>query len=169
MEYTIVGKIINTHGIKGEVKVFPLTNDIKRFDFLDYAYIGEEKTLIYLEKAKYHKNFAILKFKGYEDINDIEKFKNNFIYVDENEKIVLPDNHFFIYELIDSKVYDMEMNLIGSLIDIIQSSSNDVYVIRDKENKKEYLIPGVKEFVKEIDVEKKKIMIDPIEGMIEWK
>ncbi|HZK33428.1 MAG TPA: ribosome maturation factor RimM [Tissierellaceae bacterium] len=167
MEYTIVGKIINTHGIKGEIKVFPLTNDIKRFDFLDYAYIGEEKILVYLEKVKYHKNLAILKFKGYVDINDVEMFKDDFIYVDEQEKIVLPENHFFIYELINSQVFDKEMNLIGLLIDVIQGSSNDVYVIKDKENKKEYLIPGVKEFVKKIDVKNKEIIIDPIEGMIE--
>lgn len=169
MEYIIIGKIINTHGIKGEVKVFPLTDDIKRFDFLNYAYIGEGKTKVCLEKVKYHKNLAILKFKEYNNINDIEKLKNSFIYVDEQERIILPENHFFIYELINSQVFDKEMNLIGLLTDIIQGSSNDVYVVQDKVNDKEYLIPAVKEFVINVDIENKKIVIDPIEGMIEWE
>lgn len=167
MEYTIVGKIISTHGIKGEVKVFPLTNNIQRFDFLNYAYIGEEKVMASLEKVKYHKNLAILKFKEYNDINEIEKFKDDFIYVDEKEKIVLPENHFFIYELINSQVFDKDMNLIGLLTDVIQGSSNDVYVIKDKKVNKEYMIPGVKEFVIKVDVKNKEIIIDPIEGMIE--
>lgn len=169
MEYTIVGKIISTHGIKGEVKVFPLTNNIQRFDFLNYAYIGEEKVMASLEKVKYHKNLAILKFKEYNDINEIEKFKDDFIYVDEKEKIVLPENHFFIYELINSQVFDKDMNLIGLLTDVIQGSSNDVYVIKDKKVNKEYMIPGVKEFVIKVDVKNKEIIIDPIEGMIEWE
>lgn len=169
MEYTIIGKIINTHGIKGEVKVFPLTSDIERFDFLDYAYIGEEKTEISLEKVKYHKNLAILKFNEYNDINDVEKFKDEFLYVDEEERISLPENHFFIYDLINSQVFDKDMNLIGTLVDIIQSSSNDVYVVKDKESNKEYLIPGVKQFILKIDTKNKEIVIDPIEGMIEWK
>lgn len=166
MEYTIIGKIINTHGIKGEVKVFPLTNDIERFDTLSYAYIGEEKLEISLEGVKYHKNLAILKFNEYNDINEVEKFKDEFIYVDEKERIVLAENQFFIHQLIDSQVFDKNMNLIGTLIDIIQSSSNDVYVVKDKENNKEHLIPAVRQFVLKIDTENKEIIIDPIEGMI---
>ena len=167
MEYITVGKIIGSHGIKGQVKIFPLTNDSKRFDFLNYAYIGEERILVHLENVKYHKNFAILKFKEYDNINDIEKFKNNFMYVDEKEKIVLEEDHFFIYELINSQVFDKEMNLIGLLIDVIQGASNDVYVIQDNKNEKEYMIPAVKEFITKVDIKNKEIIIDPIEGMIE--
>lgn len=167
MEYIGIGKIINTHGIKGEIKVFPLTNNIKRFDFLNYAYIGEEKTLVYLENVKYHKNFAILKFKEYNTINDVEKYKNDFIYVDEKEKIILSEDHFFIYELINSQVFDIEKNLIGLLTDVIQGSRNDIFVIKDHKKEKEYLIPGVKEFVTKVDIKNKEIIIDPIEGMIE--
>lgn len=167
MEHIVVGKIINTHGIRGEVKVFPLTDDVKRFDLLNYAYIGEEKIKVHLESVKYYKNLAILKFEEYSNINEIEKFKNELIYIDEKERIVLPENHFFIYELINSKVFDTEMNLIGILTDIIQNASNDVYVIKDDKVKKEYLIPAVKKFIIEVDIKNKKIIIDPIEGMIE--
>ena len=165
--YTIVGKITNTHGIKGELKVFPLTDDIERFDYLKRAFIGEEKIKVNLEKARYHKNLAIIKFKEYNDINEVMKFKDDYIYVDDEEKVVLPKGHFFIYDLIGSQVFDMSSNLIGNLINVLKGPSNDIYVVKDKEKDKEYLIPAVKEFVIEVNIQDKKIKINPIEGMIE--
>ena len=165
--YTIVGKITNTHGIKGELKIFPLTDDMERFDYLKKAYIGEGKIKVNLDRVRYHKNLAIIKFKEYDDINEVEKFKDNYIYVDDEEKVILPENHFFIYDLIDSQVFDMESKLIGSLIDVLKGPSNDVYVVKDMEKNKEYLIPAVKEFIFEVNLRDKKIVINPIEGMIE--
>lgn len=167
MDYIIVGQIINTHGIKGEVKVYPLTDDIDRFDFLKSVFIGEKKAKVNIETVKYHKNIVILKFEEYNDINEIINLKNSFIYIDESQRIKLPKNHFFIYEILNSEVFDSNMDLIGTLVDIIQTSSNDVYIIKASKSKKEYLIPAVKEFIKEIDVENKKIYIDPIEGMLD--
>lgn len=167
MEYTIVGKIISSHGIKGEVKIYPLTDNLNRFDYLKTAYIGDKKIKVKLEKVKYHKNLAILKFKEFNDINEIIPFKDNFIYVDEAEKVVLPENHFFIYDLVGSKVFDTKLKLIGILSDVIQGPSNDIYVIKDMEKDKEYLIPAVKQFIVDVDIDNKKIVIDPIEGMIE--
>ena len=167
MEYTIVGKIISSHGIKGEVKIYPLTDNLNRFDYLKTAYIGDKKINVKLEKVKYHKNLAILKFKEFNDINEIIPFKDNFIYVDEAEKVVLPENHFFIYDLVGSKVFDTKSQLIGILSDVIQGPSNDIYIIKDMEKDKEYLIPAVKQFIVDVDIDNKKIVIDPIEGMIE--
>lgn len=169
MEYTIVGELINTHGIRGEVKIYPLTNDIGRFSYLQSAYIGEEKVSVSIENVKYHKNMVILKFKEYDDINQILKFKNQYLYVDDKNKVELPDNHFFISDLIGCKVYDMENTFIGEIIDVLQGYSNDVYVIKDKDRSKEYLIPAVKAFIKEVNIDEKIISIDPLEGMIEWK
>lgn len=168
-DYTIVGKITNTHGIKGELKVFPLTDNIERFDHLKKAYIGEEKIQVNLQGVKYHKNLAIIKFREYTDINEVLKFKDDFIYVDDDEKVSLPENHFFIYDLIDSQVFDMDSNLIGTLADVIKGPSNDVYVVKNMEKDKEYLIPAVKQFVIQVDIQEKKVIIDPIEGMIEWE
>jgi 16S rRNA processing protein RimM len=167
MEYTIIGKITNTHGIKGEVKVYPLTDDIKRFDLLEKAYIGDGKIQVQVQNVKYHKNLVILKFKEYSNINEIKGFKDYFIYVDEEGRIDLPEDHFFIYEILNSKVFDKDMNLIGTLTDVIQGPSNDVYVIKDEDSSKEYLIPAVKQFIKKVDIEDKIIVIDPIEGMLE--
>ena len=165
MDYISIGKITNTHGIKGELKVYPLTDDIKRFDILERAYIGEEKIPVNVESVKYHKNLAILKFKEYNNINEVLDFKDYYIYVDKDGRVELPEGHFFIYEILDSQVFDLEENLIGYLRDVIQGPANDIYLIKDGE--KEYLIPAVGEFIKKIDLEKKRIYIQPIEGMIE--
>lgn len=165
MDYTIVGKIINTHGIQGEVKVYPLTDDVSRFSILKTAYIGEDKLKVKVSGVKYHKGLAILKFKEFNNINEIQKFKDTYIYVDDENRIKLPENHYFIYELIDCKVYDLESNFIGVVVDIIQAASNDIYVVQN--NTKEFLIPAVKEFIKDVNIDEKKIIIDPIEGMIE--
>ena len=168
MNYTIVGKIINSHGIRGEVKVYPFTNDIIRFDFLKLAYIGESKILVNIESVKYHKGIVILKFKEYNDINDILKYKDSYIFVDDENRIILPKNHYFIYDLIGCNVVDTKGNSIGILKDVLQEYSNDVYVIKDKNESNEYFISAVKKFIKDINIKEKLIIIDPIEGLIEW-
>lgn len=167
MDYTIIGKIISTHGIKGEVKVYPMTDNLNRFDYLKTAYLGEKKIKVELERVKYHKNLAILKFKEFNDINEIISFKDSFIYVDEEGKIVLPKGHFFIYDLLESQVFDTKSNLIGTLVDVLQGASNDIYVVKASDKNKEYLIPAVKQFVIDVNPANKRIVIDPIEGMIE--
>jgi len=167
MDYTIVGKIINTHGIKGEVKVYPLTDDIERFSDLEKVYIGDSKKKFHINRVRYHKGFPIIGFREIQDINEVLPYRDEYIYVDQEDRIVLPEDHYFIHDLIDCSVYDMDNNLIGILKDVIQYTANDVYVVKDEANRKEYLIPAVKEFVKEVDIENKRIYIDPIEGMIE--
>jgi 16S rRNA processing protein RimM len=151
MEYTIVGKIINTHGIKGEVKVYPLTDEIERFSYLGKAYIGDLKEKTKIKTVRYHKGFPIIAFEGFDDINEILRF----------------ENQYFIYDLIDCEVFDMEKKKIGYIYDVLQNISNDVYVVKDDLNNKEYLIPAIKEFIRHVDIDNKVIMIDPIEGMIE--
>lgn len=167
MDYTKVGKIISTHGIKGEVKIFPLTDNLDRFDFLKITYIGENKLKVHVESVKYQKNLAIIKFKEYNDINEVLTFKDCFLYVDEMGRVTLPENHFFIYDLVNCQVYDTSSNLIGTLVDVLQGPGNDVYIIKDNEKNKEYLIPAVKQFVISVDIPNKKIIVDPIEGMVE--
>ena len=150
MDYTVVGKIINTHGVKGEVKVFPLTDDMERFSYLKKAYIGEDKLEVNLQNVKYHKGFVIIKFKEFDNINQTTCFIDDFIH-----------------DLMDCKVFDISGKKIGVIKDILQTGSNDVYVVDDNINNKEYLIPAVKAFVREVNIVDKKIIIDPIEGMIE--
>ncbi len=167
MDYTQVGKIINTHGIKGEVKVYPLTDDKNRFSKLKTAYLGDNKIKVEIERVKYHKDFVIIKFKEFNDINDILCYKENYIYVDEKERVRLPRDHFFIFDIVGCEVFNKDGEKIGIVTEVLQSASNDVYVIKDAKRNKEYMIPAVKEFFTSIDIDNKKISIDPIEGMIE--
>lgn len=169
MEYTIVGKIINTHGIKGQVKVEPITSDIDRFSHLEKAYIGDKKLEVKLQSVRYHKGFVILKFDNYDDINLVLSFKNQFIYVNDEDRIILPEKHYFLHDLMGCNVVDTAGNKLGHIIDIMQSASNDIYVLKDNMNNKEYLIPAVNEFIKDVNIQKRIVTIDPIEGMIEWK
>ncbi|SHD76992.1 ribosome maturation factor RimM [Schnuerera ultunensis] len=167
MDYIKVGWIMNTHGIKGELKVYPLTDDINRFSRLETAYLGEDKLKVEIEEVKYNKGLAILKFKEFNDINEVLSFKENYIFIDEEDKMDLPNGHYYIFEIIDCIVFDTKGEEVGTVVDVIQSASNDIYVVKNFEKDKEYLIPAVKEFFVNIDIPKKKIIIDPIKGMIE--
>ncbi len=169
MDFIQVGKITNTHGIKWEIKVYPLTDDIRRLEKLKNLYIGDKKIKVTVEKIWYQKNLVILKFKEYDNINEVEVYKNEYLYIDEKDKIVLPDDTYFIFDIIGCKVIDISNNEIGIVSEVLTNMSNDIYVVKDLNSHKEYLIPAVKQFIKEISIEEKKIVIEPIEGLIEWK
>lgn len=166
MQYTAIGKIINTHGIKGELKIYPLTDDISRFDSLKTAYIGEDKLKVNAVGVKYNKDMPIIKLNEFNNINEVMKFKDEYLYVDDDNLMKLPDDRYFVFDLLDCKVEDMKGDFIGIIKDVIENPSNDAYLIVNDD--KEYLVPAVKEFVKDIDIDNKLIIIDPIEGMIEW-
>ena len=165
MEYIVVGKIVNTHGIRGEIKIYPYTDDIERFSNLKNVFIGQEKLSVEITNVKYHKNMILLKLKEFDNINEVIKFKEELVFIHEEDKVELSKDNYFIYELIDCNVFDTDGNSLGYVKDVLQNSSNDIYVIKDKE--KEYLIPAVKQFIKEVNISEKRIVIDPIEGMIE--
>lgn len=168
MDYTIIGKIINTHGIKGDLKIYPLTDSLDRFFDLEKIYIGNSKEEVIIKEVKTHKGFALLRFENLENINDVLKYKEEFIYIDEVNKIKLQENHYFISDLIGCRVLLKDGKEIGILIEVLQGGANDVYVVLSPE-KKEFLIPAVTEFIKTVDIDNNLIIIDPIEGMIEWK
>lgn len=167
MEFIAVGKIINTHGIRGEVKIYPYTDEINRFSDFKTLYLGEQKIKVQVESVKYFKGIVIMKFKDYSDINEVLLFKDEIIYIDYKDRINLPKNHYFIFDLLECEVVDLSGKTLGYVSDVLEYASNDVYTVKDYENNKEYFIPAVKEFIKEVNIEDKKIVIDPIEGMIE--
>lgn len=170
IQFFEIGKIVNTHGVKGELKIVPLTDDARRFDKLKCAYVSSEITenmqKYEFENIKYHKNFVILKFKGVDDANEAEKFKDKFVIINREDAVKLPEGAFFICDLIDSEVYDENANKLGVLVDVLQTGSNDVYVVRD-ENKNELLIPALKSVVKEVSIEDKKITVQLPQGLID--
>jgi len=170
LQYFEIGKIVNTHGIKGEVKVIPLTDDPIRFKKIKSAYISSEiaenMQEYNFEGVKYHKNFVILKIKDINNSNEAEKLKDKFIIINRDDAVKLPRDSFFVCDLINCSVYDEKGNSLGILVDILQTGSNDVYIVRD-ENKKELLIPALKSVVKEVSVEDKKIIVELPQGLID--
>lgn len=167
MDYIQVGKIINTHGIKGEIKIYPLTDDIHRFDGLKIAYLGDDKIKVEIERVKHHKDTILLKLREFNNINEILPYKGEYLYINEEDKVTLPEDHFFLFDIIGCTVFTKEGEKVGIISQVIQSASNDIYVVRDDKKNKEYLIPAVKEFFISVDIGDKRIVIDPIEGMIE--
>jgi len=166
LEYLSIGQIVNTHGIKGEIKVFPLTADITRFNKLKEVYVEEKSELkkYSVASVKYFKNTVIMKLEGIDSINDAEKLKELYLKVGRWDAVPLPQDTFFICDIVDSEVYDIELGLIGKLTNVLQTGSNDVYVVT--QDKKEILIPALKTVVKEIDLKNKKITVKLPEGLI---
>ena len=162
-----IGQIINTFGIKGEVKVFPLTDDIKRFDDLETVYVKtkKESQLYNIESIKYHKNFVLIKFKGINTVEQAEKLRNSYLEVDREQAIPLNEGEYFIADLIGLEVYSDEGKLIGKVDDIYNTGANDIYVVKDDLGK-QTLLPGIKDVIKNVDLEKGQIIVHLIPGLI---
>lgn len=163
-----VGVITSTHGIKGEVKVFPTTDDLNRFTYLKNCILdtGKEKLPMEVEGCKFFKNQAILKFKGYDNINDIEKYKNASLWVTRENAIPLEEGEFYIADIINAKVYEENGNELGVLTEVMETGANDVYVVQMKHGK-EVLIPAIQDCIVEVDVEEPKVVVRLMKGMLD--
>lgn len=161
--YTIVGVITNSHGIKGTVKVFPYTFDNHRFNEYKEIYIGEEKEKVHIKSVSFQKNLVLLTFNEYGDINDILKFKDSELFIKTEDRKNLEEGNYYLGDILNCKVYDEENNYLGEIVNIIQGAANDVYEVRDK-NSTGY-IPAVKEIIKKVDINKKEIIINKIDGL----
>lgn len=167
-DFLRVGVITQTHGIKGEVKVFPTTDDVKRFEELKSVKISTKKGYIdfEIENVKFFKKYAILKFKGINDINEAEKYKGLDLLIAREDAVKLRENEYFIYDLIGLKVINNDTNEeIGILNEVLQTGANDVYVIRTDDGK-EILIPYIKECVLDIDIENKIMIVHLLDGLV---
>lgn len=162
-----VGVISSTHGVRGEVKVFPTTDDINRFKKLKQVILdtGREKLILEVQGVKFFKQFAILKFKGIDNINDIEKYKGKSLFVDREHAVKLRKDEYFIADMIGLDVYTEEDTFFGVLKDVIETGANDVYVISSKEHG-EVLVPAIKQCILNVDIENGKMTIHLLEGLI---
>lgn len=151
-----VGQIINTHGIKGEVKILPLTDDISRFENLESIYINGKE--ININGVKYLKDKVILKLENIDSIEKAEKFKQCYLEIDRENALELPEDTYYITDLLDCNVIDTNNFEYGKVKEVIQTPSNDVYWVKGT---KEILIPVLKEIVFTIDIENKLITIKP--------
>ncbi len=163
-----IGVITSTHGLKGEVKVFPTTDDVGRFKKLKKCFIRTKDKDIEVEKnsCKFFKNMVILSFKEFNNINDIEKYKGCDLYVTRENAVPLNEDEFYISDIIGAEVYEENGNLLGQLSDVLKTGANDVFVVK-LPDKKEVLIPVIKEFVPDMDIEAKKITVKLMKGMLD--
>ena len=167
MSYVKIGIIVNTHGIKGEVKVKNFTDDVDRFEELDYILIEDDGEMkkFHIEGIRYAKSLAIIKFENYDNINDIEHFKGRDIYIEKTQLRKLPEDTYHVFDLIGLNVNENGKH-IGKLVDVNQNAYQDIYIVKTGEGKI-IQIPAVKSFVKSIDLQKGIIEVELIEGMIQ--
>ena len=148
-----VGVISSTHGIRGEVKVFPTTDDPDRFRKLKQVILdtGREQKSLEIEGVKFFKQFVILKFKDIDNINDIEKYKGKSLYVTREHAVKLKKDEYFIADLIGIQVVSDEGEELGTISDVLQTGANDVYVV-SKDGAKDLLIPAIHACIQNVDV-----------------
>ena len=162
-----IGQIVNTQGLKGEVRVYPYVDDIHRFDQLESFYLEKNFNKEFeVERVRYKGNMVIMKIKDIDTIELAEKIKSKNIYIPREDSVDLDEDEFFIADMIGMDVFTVNGEKVGVLKDVLQYSANDVYVVKD-DNDKEYLIPSLIKFVPEISIEENKMIIDPIKGMLD--
>ena len=164
-----VGVIANTHGIKGEVKVFPTTDAPERFKKLKSVILDakREKITLEIQSARFFKNLVIVKFKGIDDINDIEKYKGCDLYVTRENATPLNEGEYYIADLIDMTVIDDEGKELGVLYDVMQTGANDVFVVKLNDTDKELLLPNIPDCVLDIDLESGIIKVHVLDGLMD--
>lgn len=163
-----VGVISSTHGIRGEVKVFPTTDDAKRFKKLKEVLVETDGVLspLQIQQVKFFKNMVILKFKGLDDINLVEGYKGKNLLVTRQNAVSLEEDEYFIADLIGMQVIDEERQLTGILQDVMPTGANDVYRI-GLEDGRELLLPAIHDCVLNVDMENRQIRIHILEGLLD--
>jgi 16S rRNA processing protein RimM len=166
-----VGKIVNTHGVRGEVRV------ISRTDFPEERYergntlylfssLQEEPLPLVVKSHRRHKNFDLLTFESYDNISQVESFKGSLLKVPEEQLSELEEGEFYFHEIIECQVITVDGQEIGVVKEILSTGANDVWVVKDNTNK-EHLIPFIDDVVKEVNIDDKQIIIDPMEGLLQ--
>ena len=165
-QFLQVGVISSTHGIRGEVKVFPTTDDAARFKKLKKVLLdtGKERLELEVQSVKFFKQFVIVKFRGIDNINDIEKYKGKGLFVPREDAVPLDEDEYYIADLIGMDVFLEDGSLFGKIKDVMETGANDVYIVQTQE--KEVLIPAIKDCIRQVDVKENKMVIHLLKGLV---
>ncbi len=163
-----VGTYVNTHGVRGEIKVYPHTDDVERFSDLSHLYMKTKEGLMKLDikNARYFKNLAILKFKDIDNINDIEKYKGSDLFITRDQAVPLEDDEYFICDIIGADVITDEGEKLGVVKEVLQTGANDVYIVK-AEGRKDILIPVIPPCVLDIDTDNKLVKVHVLDGLLD--
>ena len=162
-----VGVITTTHGVRGEVKVFPTTDDAERFLELEYVLLdtGRELRRLDIKNVRFFKNLVILKFDGIDNINDIEKYKGKDLWIPREEAQELDEDEYYIADLQGLNVVLEDGTEFGTLRDVMETGANDVYIIDSNEHG-EVLLPAIKECILDVDLEKNTMTVHLMKGLL---
>lgn len=166
-----VGVISSMHGVHGEVKVFPTTSDANRYRTLKEVLLDTGKSMkeselitLKLKGVKFFKQFVIVKFEGYDNPNDIEKYKGKPIYVTRENAVKLEEDEYFVADLYDIEVFEDNGERLGILVDVIETGSNDVYTIKCEDGS-ELLLPAIKQCILDVDIENNRMTVHVMDGL----
>ncbi|MEE1351870.1 MAG: ribosome maturation factor RimM [Clostridia bacterium] len=161
-----IGKIVNTHGLRGEVKIVPWTDAPDVFEDLTVIYIKNKSEYkpLNIESVRYQKNNLIVKFKEYSDINDILQYKNAVLYAERDDLGELPEGVYYIVDLIGLEVFTESGEKIGIIADVFNTGASDIYDVK-RDGKKNLLLPVIDEVVKNVDIEGGKVIVNVMEGL----
>lgn len=162
-----VGVITSTHGVRGEVKVFPTTDGAKRFKTLKKVILdGREPLELSIEQVKFFKNMVILKFKGYDNINDVETWRQRDLLITRDQAVELKEDEYFITDLIGLTVVNEEEAVLGRVKDVLETGANDVYVV-ELTGGKELLLPAIKDCILNVDLEGGRMKVHVLDGLMD--
>ena len=166
-DFLKVGVISSTHGIRGEVKVFPTTDEKERFLDLDSVILdtGKERLVLEIDGVKFFKQFAILKFRGIDNINDIEKYKGQSLWISRDQAVPLEEDEYYIADLIGMEVCLEDGTHFGTLKDVMETGANDVYVVEDEKGQ-EILLPAIQECILDVDIRENKMTVHLMKGLL---
>lgn len=164
MEKIKIGKIVNTVGLKGEVKVYNYSDSIEIYETIESIYVEDRLTVI--ENVRAQKNMVILKLEGADDRNAAEALRGKELYITEDDLPELPEGQYYVRDLIGMSVTEEDGNLLGHVTDVLQNTAQDIFEV-ESENGNKLLIPKVDQFVLDIDAEKREITVRLIEGMLD--
>ena len=163
-EYLEAGKIVTTHGIRGEVKIMPYTDTPELLCEFDRLFMGKDKAEIYIDRARVAKNMVIAKIEGIDTVEAAEKYRNKVLFMHRDD-LELDEDTYFIQDLIDMEVRDADSGFVyGKITDVLQNGANDVYVIKGD---REYLVPAIPDVVISTDIDSNIMLIRPLKGLFD--
>ncbi len=167
-DFLKIGVITSTHGLKGEVKVYP-TTDVDRFEYLEYCYLdtgrGDKKELE-VESVRFFKGLIILKFVGLDHIENVEKYRGADLWVSREDAQELEEGEYYIGDLIGMEVFLEDGSSFGTIADVMQTGANDVYLV-DRPGKSQAMIPAISQCILEVNVEEGRMVVHLLEGLVE--
>lgn len=166
-EYFEIGQIVNTSGLKGILKIKPFTDDIKKFSNLKTIYIKTKNGLteFKIEQVRYVKNMVMLKLAGIDIVEEAEKYRNLYIKVLRDQEEELEEGSYYVVDILGCKVNTDANQELGKIVDVFQTGSNDVYVVKDEQGK-QILLPAIKQVIKNVDIKNKIITVHLLEGLV---